>query len=63
MNIKSSLLVKFAGSEGAGGAISLAPSVHGVLVLGILRKYFDGRTSLLTSCLCIGLWKEIESIK
>lgn len=30
MTIKSSLLVKFVGSEGAGGAISLAPSVHGV---------------------------------
>lgn len=55
---KSRLLVKLAGSEGAGGAISPAPSglgVQGVLVLGILRKYSDGRTSLLTSCLCIGL--------
>lgn len=59
VNIKLNLLVKLVGSEGADDRISPALYLfmvcRGMLALGIHRKYFHGRTLLLTSCLPVGL--------
>lgn len=63
VTIELNLLVEFTGSAGADDMVS--PSLHlfvvcrGVFGLGILRKYFDGRTLALSLFLLKGLWKDI----